>query len=185
MARQARQSEPRSARLCRRDRGRDQHGAPLRPQSVRPAPGWADPPWPLEGDHVRRRPHRPRLRRPLRARRPDERRHLQGLDRADARPGAAAGRHRDHGQSRKSPASARRSRRAAPSCAFCRPTRPTSIRSSRPSPSSRHSCARPPSAPSTACGTPSASCSTASPRPNAPTTSSMPVIHGQHENALD
>ena len=102
MARQARQSEPRSARLCRRDRGRDQHGAPLWPQSVRPAPGWADPPWPLEGDHVRRRPHRPRLRRPLRARRPDERRHLQGLDRADARPGAAAGRHRDHGQSRRS-----------------------------------------------------------------------------------
>ena len=64
MARQARQSEPRSARLCRRDRGRDQHGAPLWPQSVRPAPGWADPPWPLEGDHVRRRPLRPRLRRP-------------------------------------------------------------------------------------------------------------------------
>jgi transposase len=55
---------------------------------------------------------------------------------------------------------------------------------SRPSPSSRHSCAKPPSAPKTACGTPSAGSSTCSPRPNAPTTLPTPAMHGQHENAL-
>ena len=40
----------------------------------------------------------------------------------------------------------RRSSSGRPSCATCRPTRPTSIRSNRPSPSSRHFCAKPPSA---------------------------------------
>ena len=53
----------------------------------------------LEEHDLRRRPHLPRLHRPLCHRRPDERRHLQGLGRADAGPGAAPGRHRDHGQS--------------------------------------------------------------------------------------
>ncbi len=45
--------------------------------------------------------------------------------------------------------------RGAGSCS-CRPTRPTSIRSRKPSPSSRLTCARPRHAPSTLSGTPSA-----------------------------
>ena len=55
---------------------------------------------------------------------------------------------------------------------------------SRPSPSSRPCCARPPHAPKTACGTPSAACSTCSHPPSAPTTSPMPAIDGQHEKSL-
>ena len=55
---------------------------------------------------------------------------------------------------------------------------------SRPSPSSRHCCARRPSAASTACGPGSASSSTCFHRPSAPITSSTPAIHAQRENAL-
>lgn len=50
-------------------------------------------------------------------------------------------------------------------------TAPTSIRSRKPSPSSRLRSARPPSAPSTGCGIPSACSSTPSRPLNAPTTS--------------
>ena len=74
----------------------------------------------------------------------DERRHLQGLGRADAGArscGRATSSSWTISPPTRSPASARRSRPAAPSCVTCRPTRPTSTRSSRPSPSSRPSCA--------------------------------------------
>ena len=57
---------------------------------------------------------------------------------------------------------------------FLPPYSPTSIRSSRSSPSSRPCCARPPSAPSRPPGGASAHCSTTSPPTNAPTTSSTP-----------
>ena len=55
---------------------------------------------------------------------------------------------------------------------------------SRPSPSSRPCCARPPRAPSMAYGAPSANCSTCSRPPSAPTTSPIPAIDGQREKTL-
>ena len=59
---------------------------------------------------------------------------------------------------------------------------PLPSRSSRPSPSSRRSRARPPSAPSTASGTPSASCSTCSRRQGAPTASPTRAMYSQRES---
>src|SRR5439155_13119301 len=61
--------------------------------------------------------------------------------------------------------------RAAIRAIFLRPTAPTSIRSSRSSPSSRPWCARPLSEPSKPHGSALASCSILSLHRNAPTTS--------------
>ena len=65
-----------------------------------------------------------------------------------------------------------------------RDRRPKAAEASRPSPSSRRSCARPPSAPRTGSGTPSANCSTCSRPPSAQTTSPTPAMDGQHEKTL-
>jgi len=73
--------------------------------------------------------------------------------------------------SHKARRSGRPSARLAPSCSSCRPIVPTSIRSSRSSPSSRHCCARPQNAASRQPGNASARCSSASPPPSAPTIS--------------
>jgi hypothetical protein len=62
----------------------------------------------------------------------------------------------------------------APSSCSCRPTRPTSIRSNRSSPSSRPSCASSTRAPSKPIGEASASSSPPSPLTSAPTTSPTP-----------
>jgi hypothetical protein len=64
-------------------------------------------------------------------------------------------------------------RARAPVCCSCRPTAPTSTRSSWHSPSSRRSCARAPDEPARRSGEPSATCSTHSRQPNAPTTFAM------------
>ncbi len=65
--------------------------------------------------------------------------------------------------------------RRAPSCSdFC-PTAPTLTRSSRHSPSSRRTCAKPPSAPSSASGTPFVASSTSKRRRRAPTTLLRPT----------
>src|SRR5471032_110890 len=66
-----------------------------------------------------------------------------------------------------------RSKPPAPISSTCRPTVPTSIPSSRSSPSSKHSYARPPHAPSMLYGTPSENSSSASLHTNVPTTSPM------------
>lgn len=68
--------------------------------------------------------------------------------------------------------SARRSARPAPTSCSCRPTAPTSTRSSRCSPNSKHCCERPMSAPSRQHGGGSAPSSHASHHTNAATTSS-------------
>lgn len=64
---------------------------------------------------------------------------------------------------------ARPSKPRARGCFSSRPTRPTSIRSRWPFPSSRCCCAKPPSAPSRGCGRPSGGSSTPSPPTNATT----------------
>src|SRR5476649_1086187 len=71
----------------------------------------------------------------------------------------------------RAPPCAPRSRPPAPISSTCRPIVPTSIPSSRSSPSSKHSCARPQHAPSLRYGTPSENSSSASLHTNAPTTS--------------
>ena len=63
----------------------------------------------------------------------------------------------------RSPVCATRSRPVAPPSFACRPTAPTEIRSSKPSPSSKPCCESSPRAPSQASGTPSVTCSIASP----------------------
>ena len=65
-----------------------------------------------------------------------------------------------------------------------RDRRSQAAEASRPSPSSRPCCARPPRAPSMAYGAPSANCSTCSRPPSAPTTSPIPAIDGQREKTL-
>ena len=67
---------------------------------------------------------------------------------------------------------------AGAECATCRPIRPTSTRSSRPSPNSKRICAKPRSARSTPCGSASANCLTSSSPTNAPTSSSIPAMLG-------
>ena len=69
----------------------------------------------------------------------------------------------------RSPVCATPSRPVAPPSFACRPTAPTEIRSSKPSPSSKPCCESSPRAPSQASGTPSVTCSIASPPRNAPT----------------
>ena len=64
-----------------------------------------------------------------------------------------------------------------------RDRRSQAAEASRPSPSSRRCCARPPRAPSMVCGPPSADCSTCSRPPSAPTTSLTPVMDAQREHA--
>lgn len=59
---------------------------------------------------------------------------------------------------------------------FLRHTRPTSIRSRTPSPSSRRCCAKRPPAPSTTSGVSSTNASMRSPQPNAPTTPLPPAM---------
>ena len=62
-------AEPGAAGLRRRDRCGHQHGPALRPQPARPAGRRAGAARPLENHDLRRRPHQPRLPRPLRHRR--------------------------------------------------------------------------------------------------------------------
>ena len=186
LARRATRVAPGAAGLRRRDRCRHQHGPPLRPLPARPTPGRPGASRPLEEHDLCRWPHQPRLPRPLRPRRPDERRRLPGLDRADVGTEAEAGRHRDHGQSsrpqdRRHP-QAIEARQAE--LRYLPPYSPDLNPIEQASPSSKPSCARLPSAPSTACGMPSASSSTSSSRPSAPTTSPTPAIHAPRENAL-
>jgi hypothetical protein len=71
---------------------------------------------------------------------------------------------------------ATQSARSAPTACCCRPTRLTSTRSSRCSPSSRRCCARPASAPSKPHGVGSATSSATSRQPNVPTTSQTPAM---------
>ena len=140
LVRAASSSSIRSARLHRRDRGDHQDGPPARapPRGERcraavPHGHWKTTTF-VAGLRLGG------IDRADGPRRPDERRRLPRLCRAGARPRARARRHRHHGQSagHKVPAaSARRSRRPARGSSTCRPTRPTSIRSRRPSPSSR------------------------------------------------
>jgi DDE superfamily endonuclease len=72
----------------------------------------------------------------------------------------------DNLAAQRSTASARRSPRPGPRSSTCRPTRPTSTRSSSSLPSSRRSCARPRCEPRTSSGRPSAASSPPSRQPN-------------------
>ena len=64
LARQAERDEPGAAGVRGRDRRRHQHGAALRPQPARQAPGRPDPARPLEEHDLRRWADHARLRRP-------------------------------------------------------------------------------------------------------------------------
>ena len=84
----------------------------------------------------------------------------------------------------KSLACAEPSKRRAPRCAFCRPTRPTSTQSNSYSPSSSRYSDPPPRAPSKPYGRQSANSSPASNRANARTIFENQVMYGRAESAL-
>jgi hypothetical protein len=79
----------------------------------------------------------------------------------------------DNLSSHKATGMPRRSPRTAPGWSTCRPTAPTSTRSSRPLPNSRRCCVTQQSAPARVCGRPSAAPSTSTNRRNAETSSAM------------
>jgi hypothetical protein len=84
----------------------------------------------------------------------------------------------------RSRAFARQSRHAGQACSICRHTRPISIRSRWPSPSSNSSGALLPHAPARRCGTSSARAFMPSQQLNAPTISLTAAIFSQGDNAL-
>ena len=98
LAGRASPAEPGPAGVRRRDRSRHEHGPPLRPRPPRQAGRRAGAARPLEGHDLRRRASRPAASSPPTS--PTGRRTApsSGPDRADARPGAAARRHRGDGQ---------------------------------------------------------------------------------------
>ncbi len=82
----------------RRSLGQDQHGPCLRPRATRRAPAHGPAARPLEDLDLRRRVHRARHDRSLRARSPDQPCRLRDLCREGAGPRAPLWRYRRHGQ---------------------------------------------------------------------------------------
>ena len=127
LARPAAGAEPGAPGLHRRNLGDDQHDAALWPRAARAAAGRRRAARPLEDHDLPRRAAPRRPDRTLRLRRRDQRRTLPRLGRAgagaDASPGDIVV--MDNLAPTRSKVSARPSRRAAPGCSICRPTRPT------------------------------------------------------------
>jgi hypothetical protein len=172
--------------VCRRNRGIDQNDPALRPMPARRAPRRPGSVGALEDDRLRRRAAAGRSRRPLRLRRPDERREVPRLGRAVPRSRPQARRFRHPRQSVEPQGRGRQNgdpRTPAPVSSTCRPTVPISTRSSNGSPSSKPCCAKPRREPSTPSSTPSPARSKPSPRTNAQTISQTQAIDANNENA--